>query len=225
MDLSQELEPYEIHLWHVEVPESSATSLSPRESKACLASGKLITKVLAHYQQFKNPELSFLDNGKPVIKIPGAQEGASPVKDLYCSASHSAHTGVYALSLGVNIGVDIERIKSGRSLQEISQNYFHPQEQSDLVSLKGKAKSERFYQFWTLKEAMGKISGKGISGDFKRFGFHSLSPRSEPGWQVVEELPGFRFWTQRFASEYWLSVAALAEQASDCTEISFKKIY
>lgn len=222
------LDLHEVHLWYTEVPDKSRTSLTSRERKKCLASEKFLPKVLAQYPEFKKANLSFLDNGKPVIVYPSRQSDSnidvSSVEELHCSASHSADTGLYALSLGTKIGVDIEKIISARSLDGISRSYFHPDEQLELKGLQGKAKTDRFYQFWTLKEAMGKISGKGLSGDFSRFGFHSLSPEPEQSWQALDELPGFRFWSQRFGSDYWFSVAALTEEARGCKEVRLNRL-
>lgn len=204
---AQELGQNEIDIWIGAVPVSRGISLSSREKKGYLASGKLIPQILSSYQQFEKGELAFLDSGKPVVSFPPHASTSNPADSLYCSASHSADIGVYTLSINGGIGIDIEKMRQRRSMEGIYLNYFHPEEQLELEGLHGNVKTERFFQLWTLKEAFGKVTGKGISRDFGNFSFCSLRVEGGGRWQTNDALPGFFFWSQKFNADYWLSVA------------------
>lgn len=219
---TQELGENEVDIWCGEVPGSREISLSSREKRSYLASGKLIPQILSSYRQFEKGELAFLDSGKPVVNFPSQASTGSPADVLYCSASHSADIGVYTLSLSGGIGIDIEKMRQRRSMEGIYINYFHPEEQLELEGLHGNVKTERFFQLWTLKEALGKVTGKGISGDFRNFSFRSLNLEAVGRWQTIDALPGFFFWSQKFNADYWLSVAISVDEFGNHKESNSK---
>lgn len=77
--------------------------------------------------------------------------------------SHSAQWVLIGLSLGVEIGVDIEWEDKALDAEGVAKRYFHEEE----LALLGKARSPDemrscFYQLWVAKEAKAKAIGLGL---------------------------------------------------------------
>jgi 4'-phosphopantetheinyl transferase len=75
------------------------------------------------------------------------------------SLSHTAGWLAAALSVGRVIGIDIEFHKPDRDFAALAHAAFGPQERSQV---EGRGATE-FYRIWTLREAMAKARGVGVS--------------------------------------------------------------
>ncbi len=91
------------------------------------------------------------DYGKPYLRhMPGLQ----------FALSHAGRWVVCALD-NHPVGVDVEE---KRPLADgYPENFFSPQERSELNRLAGIQQRDRFFAMWTLKESAGKATGKGLS--------------------------------------------------------------
>ncbi|MCK5897787.1 MAG: 4'-phosphopantetheinyl transferase superfamily protein [Methylococcales bacterium] len=172
----------EIHLWCVETQKISSTlddykSLLNTEENIrwqrfkfekhrhqYLATRALVRTTLSKYVPIKAQDWQFLKNdyGKPAI---------SPPQNLFFNLSHTENLIVCAVSRQKNIGVDIETINHKSSITEIAQRFFSPAETKALLHESNSVQKQRFFQYWTLKEAYIKAKGMGLSLPLEQFSF------------------------------------------------------
>ena len=98
--------------------------------------------------------LIFSDTGCPII-----EDGS-----YFVSVSHSGDLVAVAVSSTSPVGVDVERIVSRRSLDSIARRSMDPSEYEIFISSEEEKKLSLFYKYWTIKEAYGKMTGKGLGG-------------------------------------------------------------
>lgn len=98
----------------------------------------------------------------PVIVT--AENGSATVvgKDIHVSVSHSGTAIVAGFSEIAPLGVDVEVVRN-RSFIRLASEYFHAEEIATLVALTGQARTDKFYYYWTRKEAVAKVMGEGLS--------------------------------------------------------------
>lgn len=127
--------------------------------------------ILADYAQTDPRRLSFVPgcHGKPALD----REPNFP--DIRFNLSHSGDMAVIAVTLGYEVGVDIERIEPGRADFAIAERYFSNHEISTLRSLPEADQELAFFTCWTRKEAYIKGRGGGLSIPLRDFDV-SLTP-------------------------------------------------
>jgi 4'-phosphopantetheinyl transferase len=167
-----------VHLWStaisaLEDPEQTAAAwavLSTSEKQqagrfhfqrgqnAFLASRSLRRRALSHYAAVDPGVWQFAVNehGQPRI--------ASPVLDetLEFSCSKSVDVVICAVTRGISVGVDIERVDR-RVPEGMAEAIFAPSERAALAALPQQEQGKRFFTYWTLKEAYLKARGLGLS--------------------------------------------------------------
>ena len=105
------------------------------------------------------------EHGRPEVVLP---PGAPALR---FNLSHTGGLVMCGLTLGHDLGVDTEEIEPSRGTVEIANRFFSAVESRSLQRLEGKAKVDRFFDFWTLKEAYIKAKGAGLSLPLDRFAF------------------------------------------------------
>ena len=192
------LQPNEIKVWLFETPAILSSEffttcrclLTPAEQayadqKPTQAQRNYVVKqaflrhVLAQYHSnCAATSLSFTHNphGKPSI--------SSPDTALRFNLSHSGQWHAVAVGLARDIGVDIEAIKPTRRVKRIAQHYFHPQEKDYLATFHDTDFIHPFYSIWTLKEALVKAAGVGMSQPFNQFSVIAKSHARTQAWQL-----------------------------------------
>nr|QEO74577.1 4'-phosphopantetheinyl transferase [uncultured bacterium] len=90
-------------------------------------------------------------HGKPALARPAGT-------DLRFSATRSGDVALVAVARGRALGVDVERVDARVDHREIAARFFARGER-DGLDLAG------FYEAWTRKEALLKLSGLGLAGD------------------------------------------------------------
>lgn len=90
---------------------------------------------------------------------------------------------------------------------DISSRYFAPHEQTQLVAFDPDDRPDAFYRLWTLKEAIIKAIGHGLSLPLQDFAF-TLQPLSLHFSESFRELAG-RWHIEQHQPEphYWISLA------------------
>lgn len=174
------LQPSQVHLWLLDIrrfPHELADqaqiimSADERERAQKFIRGKeeyiasrwLLRRVLAKYLQQTPETLVFSrgTKGKPYIAN----------QSLQFNLSHSGHWALLGLAQGMELGVDIEPVRDTRDLLGIANNYYHPDELIQLRQREGEDQIHFFYQLWTLKEALLKAMGVGISAGLENLNF------------------------------------------------------
>jgi 4'-phosphopantetheinyl transferase len=151
--------------------------------------------------------------GKPALFTPpalypakpsGLQEGETAgvsagtclkPSDLRFSLSHSDGLVLVAVSIGRELGVDLEQIRRDFDYSQVAQQFYSPAEQAMLRSLPADDQPWGFYNAWTRKEAYIKAIGLGLSLPLDDF-VVSLHP-DEPArlLDTRQGLPGADTWT------------------------------
>jgi phosphopantetheinyl transferase len=88
------------------------------------------------------------------------------------SIAHSAGLIACALSDSRRLGVDLERRGARkRDLAEVADATLHPLELAEMARLPAPARRDFFLRLWTLKEALAKALGEGLSLPMREFAF------------------------------------------------------
>lgn len=112
-----------------------------------------------------NTELCFetSEHGKPLALVDGVPTPAD------FSVSHSGGHGLIAFVPEGRIGVDVEERSARRDLAGDIKVLFAPEERAALGAAEGDLRIDLFYRLWTLKEALVKATGAGLSLDTAGF--------------------------------------------------------
>ena len=106
-----------------------------------------------------NESLAFeaAKHGKPFALVDGQPASIS------FNVSHSGNHGLIAVAPRGRLGVDVEERAPRRNLDNLIEGVFSPREKAELESLEGCEQLHAFFRFWTIKEALVKAHGKGLS--------------------------------------------------------------
>jgi 4'-phosphopantetheinyl transferase len=185
-----ELRPGDVHLWRTSLDLQGATlerlngalddGEKARAERFRLAEGRarftaargILRDILARYAGLEPAGLQFgyQPSGKPFLLA-----GTGP-RDLQFNLSHSHGMGLYAVTLGRPVGVDVERVRQGAEFPRIAERFFTAKEAEALRSCAPHDYADAFFRCWTRKEAFIKASGKGFA-----LGLASFEVSIEPG--------------------------------------------
>lgn len=139
----------------------AATFARPDLARRFMARRAARRVILSRYAGIAPPALAFRTarNGKPELA------GTA----LQFSASASADCAVIAVAAR-GIGVDVERRRPLPDLPALVRQICSVAETTMLDALAEPARTERFFRFWTAKEAAVKLTGDGLSADLRAAG-------------------------------------------------------
>lgn len=117
----------------------------------------LLRATLAYHLQISPAELRFnyLPQGKPML--------ACPDVDVRFNLSHSGELLVCAVTIGRQVGVDVEWMRTMRQMEKFAARFYSPQENEWLANTPEAEKARVFFSIWTGKEAYLKGCGDGIT--------------------------------------------------------------
>ena len=120
---------------------------------------------LAEHAGCDADDLSFgrLDHGKPFAIIGGRRAG------IGFNVSHSGGHGLIAIGGHDDLGVDVEERSPHRDFAGLAGRVYGPRERRRLARVSGTARLHLFYRLWTMKEALLKAIGTGLSLGPSRF--------------------------------------------------------
>lgn len=101
-------------------------------------------------------------DGKPCIASPADTS-------LEFSYSDSGDLALVALSPGVPVGVDVERMREQPTLLQVAERMFAREEAGAIAALPPDERIGAFYRVWTRKEAYLKALGVGLTYGLGRF--------------------------------------------------------
>ena len=146
-----------------------------RDRRRFLLTRALVRSTLSRYANVPPAGWSFIANvhGRPEIL-----DRPLGVPDLRFNLSHTDGLIACAVTIGREVGVDVEHI--GRRLtHDVAGRFFAPREVSDLKRLPDDEQHRVFFDYWTLKEAYIKARGFGLALPLADFAFQ-LSPSAPP---------------------------------------------
>jgi len=100
------------------------------------------------------------------LRIARTGEGKPYLPDhpqLVFNISHTANYLAIAIARDCQLGVDIERCRPRANLAALVDKCFAEEEAEYWYGLPDNQKQSAFYQFWTIKEAFVKATGRGIA--------------------------------------------------------------
>jgi len=160
-----------------------------------LVTRAMIRTLLTRYADLEPTEWKFEKNdyGRPFIaKSQGHQ-------DLLFNISHTDGLIAIAFALTRDIGVDVERADRDSDVVQLADRYFSELEVRHLQSIPEEIQKDRFFDYWTLKEAYIKARGMGLSIPLDRFSFDVM----EPGKVIIQLDPKLGDSQERWAFEQW----------------------
>jgi 4'-phosphopantetheinyl transferase len=118
--------------------------------------------LLGHYVNVSPTSIEFKygSRGKPALAGPACVE---------FNVSHSGGLALFAFTIGCNLGVDVEQIRTLNDSQRIADRFFCSDEAIELMSLTTNQRETAFYLCWTRKEAYIKATGNGLSAPLDSF--------------------------------------------------------
>jgi 4'-phosphopantetheinyl transferase len=154
---------------------------------------------LSRYAPVEPGAWSFVANeyGCPAVQ---GEEGTR----LRFNLSHTDGMAVVAVALGADVGVDVEDSQRPGEMVNLADNYFSRSEAAALRALPVERQKERFFEYWTLKEAYIKARGMGLAIPLDQFSFELMPGqyprisfdarlRDEPeAWQFRQHRPSAR---------------------------------
>ena len=198
--------------------------LREEDRRTCRTARLLTRWVLARATGIEPGSLSLCstERGRPFLPAPDG--GLHPVR---FSLAHSGGLVALALSIGADIGLDLEDTSRPIDREALARRFFSPGEASSLACLPEALRPSRFFALWTLKEACFKALSGGVFMGLSRavFGFPALgeisasfSPKlpaqaaslcfalaePRPGWLAALAHPG-PFEAEFFACSPFLS--------------------
>lgn len=131
-------------------------------------------------------------HGKPEVVCPPG------LPHLRVNLSHTRGMAVVALTVGHDVGVDVEWLGRSPPTADLADRFFAPAEAAVVKAAPEAERGETFLAFWTLKEALIKAVGTGLSHGLDSFAFtlEPLTLRFEDGaddparWLVHRLRPG-----------------------------------
>ncbi|MBF6025999.1 4'-phosphopantetheinyl transferase family protein [Lysobacter niastensis] len=105
-----------------------------------------------------------------------------------CNWSHSGDGLVVALGEGVQLGIDLERLRPRARALELAARFFTPPELDWLHAAPSAAvRDHAFLRLWCAKEAVLKAHGQGISFGLHRLRFGETGTPYQPGGLCLVE--------------------------------------
>jgi 4'-phosphopantetheinyl transferase len=139
----------EVQVWRIEL------SAEDGRAQARAALGRILADAL---REPEPPELVAGESGKPRLAVePGR---------LAFNLSHSGGLALVALAPGgIDVGVDVERIKERRDLARLAARWLPEADARAVGAVPAAEQASVFYPAWTRHEARVKCAGVGLAGE------------------------------------------------------------
>jgi 4'-phosphopantetheinyl transferase len=118
--------------------------------------------LLARYLKLDPASIQFNygSKGKPAL---------ASVTGIQFNVTHSGGLAAVALTVGCELGLDIEYIRPLSEMTQIASQFFCTEESSEIMSLPPNERERAFFCCWTRKEAYIKAIGDGLSAPLDQF--------------------------------------------------------
>ncbi len=136
-----------------------------RDRHVFLLSHAMLRDVLHRYLGEPRAAWRFVTTagGKPVIEFPKLS------RRVTFNLSHSQGVALCGVAIDREIGVDVEDMERPVEFVELANRYFVSSEAADVLQRTGGEQRRRFFEYWTLKEAILKGEGAGIASGLSGF--------------------------------------------------------
>jgi 4'-phosphopantetheinyl transferase len=187
-------------------PEERARQKRPTlESKRreILLTRALARTVLSRYADVDPRDWRFgtSTNGRPFV--------ADPKMSFDFNLAHTAGVIVCLVAAAEGVGVDVETMTRRTDLDEVAAHFFSPAENEALRHLPSEERRERFFTYWTLKEAYIKARGLGLTLPLDAFWFRigDAAPAIAFDERISDDPAAWRFDCFRLSEEHRCATA------------------
>jgi 4'-phosphopantetheinyl transferase len=184
-----------------------------RDRHRYLVTRAMVRTVLSRYADVAPAEWRFAvnDYGKPSIAAEHAR-----ARGIEFNLAHTDGLVVLGVTRGRALGVDVENVRAREVDLEIADRFFAPAESAALRALPSQEQSQRFFDYWTLKEAYIKARGKGLSIPLSSFAFcieerGRIQLTTDPSLQGGAER--WRFRQLQFGPDHQAAICAKEHEA------------
>lgn len=127
----------------------------------------LVRTTLSRYAPIAPKEWTFVRNphGRPDVA------GPSTAPPLYFNLSNTSGLIACVVATQAEVGVDVEDMARETETVSIANRFFSPEEAKALRRTPPERQRERFFTYWTLKEAYIKARGMGLAIPLEQFTF------------------------------------------------------
>lgn len=156
-------------------------------------------RTLGRYLNLSPESLTFGigEQGKPFLEN-------GPIENPYrFNLSHSGEQVVLAVARGVEVGVDVEKVRPKQEYLSLARRFFSEREVAALEALEEPWRFRAFFCCWARKESFLKARATGLSEGLSLFSV-SLDPR-EPARLLELKIEGDQ------PSEYWITDLPMEE--------------
>ncbi len=181
---------HEVHVWYVETDhlvdeqrlmtyrdlmspeerERNGRFFFPSGRREHLVTRALVRTTLSRYHPTVSPrDWRFTTNafGRPELAGPTRQPA------LRFNLSHTDGLIACLVAVDREVGIDVENVTRAQVADiDIADHYFSPAEVAQLRLLPLSQQRDRFFDYWTLKEAYIKARGLGLQLPLDQFSFH-----------------------------------------------------
>jgi 4'-phosphopantetheinyl transferase len=228
MDDPIPLGPDEIHLWlafHDDIADArlhaawralldaAEQAQEPRfhfarDRRRFLITRALVRTTLSRYVPIAPQAWMFSTNA---YGRPGIANADAPAAALTFNVSHTDGLIVLGVTRHRALGVDVEHVRRRTVPLAIARSYFAPEEVAALRVVPPHRQPQRFFEYWTLKEAYIKARGMGLSLPLDTFSVHYPDDRTvaiamQPA--LADDPARWQFWQCRPSPEHLLAVCA-----------------
>jgi 4'-phosphopantetheinyl transferase len=179
-----------------------------RHRKQFVITRALVRSVLSRYAALAPAAWEFVasSHGRPQV----VQEAA---RHLCFNLSHTAGLVVMAVSAAQDMGVDTENIAVRPAPLDVANSFFSADEVAGLNALPIEQCQQRFFEYWTLKEAWIKARSMGLSIPLDQFSMDlGTEGRVSLKTQLVAQPSTWQFFLLAIDDDHLLSVCAQQEQ-------------
>jgi len=173
----------EAHIWAVSIDGFSRTQDELRQLLSCeeqaradqfrleepakrfMAARAALRVLLGRYSDIRPVEIQFAVDANQKPRLADSHSGT----DLRFNVSHSGALALIAVTVGHEIGVDVEQLREVHHVDQIASRYFHADEIAAIQSAKFTDRTATFFRCWTAKEAVLKAIGTGITSSLDAF--------------------------------------------------------
>jgi 4'-phosphopantetheinyl transferase len=178
-----------------------------------LVSRALVRTTLSRYADVAEHAWQFETNdyGRPYISQPRA------LHHIQFNLSNTTGLVVCAIAKGCDIGIDVENIARPLDTDALAPTVFAPRELADFRYGLSADRRNRFFSYWTLKEAYIKARGMGLSIPLDAFWFDlgGSSPRLRVTDRCRDDPERWRFHQYAPTAEHRLAVAVAAPRGAE----------
>jgi 4'-phosphopantetheinyl transferase len=195
----------------------------PSDQHRFLLTRVLVRTVLSKYANVGPRDWRFAPDayGRPQIR-----NEAPSVAGVTFNVSHTQGLIILGVTRRNALGVDTEHLWSRTASTAVAERYFAPDEAAALRELPEPERRERFFDYWTLKEAYVKARGRGVSLGLSSFGFQLEEPKRIGAWfrpELEDAAQHWQFWQFHPSADHVAAVCLQRPGGTD-SRLAVKKV-